>query len=91
MTFSRGHRYQIVAHSFKPNIGWLQKHTTALYTGSIDLEETRPDGTVVVHHPALTCSFGGSLCRTTADCVPHPDIVCQPEPGYPYGRCGFKP
>jgi hypothetical protein len=89
--FLAGHRYQIVAHSFKPNIAWLQKHTTTLYTGSIDLEETRADGSVVVHRPALICSFGGSLCRTTADCVPHPDIICQPQPGYPYGRCGFKP
>jgi len=89
--FLAGHRYQIFAHSLKPNIRWLQKHAATLYSGSIELEETRPDGTVIVHRPALACNFGGSLCRTTADCVPHPDIVCQPQPGYPNGRCGFKP
>lgn len=89
--FLAGHRYRILAHSFKTRTGSLQKRSTTLYGGSIDLEETGPDGEEVVHRPALTCSSGGSLCRTAADCVPHPDIVCQTQPDHPYGRCGIRP
>lgn len=88
--FLAGHRYRIVAHTIKRDVGWLQRFEMALYTASIELEATPPDGAVVIHRPALTCAMGGSLCRTTADCVPHPDIVCTPAPGHAYGICGSR-
>jgi len=88
--FLAGHRYRIVAHTIKRDVGWLRRFEIPLYTASIDLEATSPRGAIVIHRPALTCASSGSLCRTTADCEPHPNIVCTPVPGHAYGICGSR-
>lgn len=91
--FEAGHAYHLNAHSFEADISWMQKHGSDLYSGSIEIEETGPErGARKSYRLETTCSFGGgSLCRTTADCVQHPDIVCQLREGHPFGKCVFGP
>lgn len=84
--FLAGHRYRFLAHSFQADSKRLRKYAM-LYTGAIDLEQTRPDGTVNVLRPALTCSAAAPLCRTASDCTSDRDMVCQSQPGYAYGVC----
>lgn len=86
--FAAGHEYHLQAHSFEADVSWLQKHGNLLYSGSIAIEERGPGGETRTYRLPTSCSFGGgSLCRKTEDCNPHPDIVCQPQPGHPFGRC----
>ncbi|MDP2240978.1 MAG: hypothetical protein Q8K18_12560 [Burkholderiales bacterium] len=89
--FEADHQYQIKAHSLEFDVGWMQKHSPALYTGSFIIEITRSAGELQTQRVRTTCSFGGgSLCRKTSDCVPHPDIICLPQEGHAFGKCGFK-
>lgn len=88
--FLPGHRYRFLAHTFKRDAGWLQRLETRLYTASIHLEATSPSGAAMIQRPALTCVSGGSLCRTTADCVQHLNIECKPVSGHAYGVCGSR-
>lgn len=88
--FLAGHHYRILPRSFSVDGQRPWRFAKPLYTASVDLEETAPDAKATVHRPALTCSTGGSLCRTTSDCAHHPDAVCLPQPGHVYGKCGFK-
>lgn len=83
--FEAGHRYQIKAHSFKPDAPWMSGH---LYTGTVAVEAVSPAGQSQKYQINTTCSFGGgSLCRKTSDCVPHPDIRCIPQEGFSFGMC----
>lgn len=84
--FLAGHRYRFLAHSFRADGKRPRKYAT-LYTGSIDLEQTQPDGTIAVLRPALTCSVAVALCRTASDCATDRDMVCQSQPGQTYGVC----
>lgn len=89
-----GHAYRVKAHSLTTDIGHLAKHGhPGFYGGSIALEIETPEAPArapEVRQVAVTCSFaGGSLCRKDADCVPHPDIRCFPQEGFPFGACGF--
>jgi hypothetical protein len=89
--FEAGYQYQIKAHTLESDIGWMAKHSSDLFTGSISIEATSPTGQTQTHRVKTTCSFGGgSLCRKTSDCVPHPDISCFPQEGYLFGKCGFN-
>lgn len=86
--FAAGHEYHLQAHSFEAGVSWLQKRQQRFYTGSIAVEER---GAGIEPHtwrlPTICSGGGASLCRKTEDCVPHPDIVCQSQPGQAYGRC----
>jgi len=84
-----GYAYQIKAHSLATGIGHLAKHERrGFYSGSIDLEITSSSMEQELRHVGVTCSFaGGSMCRTNEDCVPHPDIGCRPQEGFPFGAC----
>lgn len=88
--FEAGYQYQIKAHSLESDIGWLAKHNSDLFTGSVSIEATSPTGQTRTHHVKTTCSPGGSLCRKTSDCVPHPDMNCFQQEGYLFGRCGLN-
>lgn len=91
ITLQPGHVYQVKAHSLATDIGHLAKHGhRAFYGGSIDLEVTSPAKETEIRKVAVTCSFaGGSMCRKDEDCVPHPDIRCFPQEGFPFGSCRF--
>lgn len=86
-----GYAYQIRAHSLTTDISHLAKHAhRGFYGGSIDVEITSPANEQELRNLALTCSFaGGSMCRKHEDCVPHPDIRCFPQEGFPFGACRF--
>jgi hypothetical protein len=89
--FEPNHEYQIQAHSLEFEVGWMAKRSLTLYKGSVILEVTSPAGKSQTQRVNTTCSFGGgSLCRQTSDCVPHPDIICVPQEGHVFGKCGFK-
>ena len=89
--FAAGHRYRLLAHSFEAGIGWGRKFGAAAYTGTMTMEQTGPAGERSTHELTLTCiADGGSLCRTSSDCAQHPDVVCRPLPGHPYGKCGIR-
>ncbi|HEX5804576.1 MAG TPA: hypothetical protein VFY24_16275, partial [Azospira sp.] len=95
-----GHVYRVKAHSLTTDIGHLAKHGhPGLYRGLLALEIEAPETPGIRDTPVqawevrqveATCSFaGGSLCRKDADCVPHPDIRCFPQAGFPFGACRF--
>jgi hypothetical protein len=89
--FEAGYQYQIKAHSLEFDVGWMAKHSPILYAGSVVVEATSPGGQSQAHKVNATCSFGGgSFCRETSDCVPHPDIRCFPQEGHSFGKCGFN-
>ena len=84
--FLAGHRYRLLAHRFSADSKGPRKYAR-LYTGSVDFEDTQPDGTVAVLRPALTCSVMVPLCRTDSDCPADREMACQHEPGQAYGVC----
>jgi hypothetical protein len=91
LDFTAGLRYDIEVASYRADIGWVEQHGGQLYGGSVNVRSTTSEGVSLAPRVALTCSFGGgSLCRASADCAPHPDIVCHPRPGYAFGQCGFR-
>ncbi len=90
--FEAGREYHVKAHSFESDMAWMQKHGGDLYTGSIEVEESGTAGETGTYRLETTCSFGGgSFCRRSEDCVPHPDIVCLPREGHSFGVCAFRP
>lgn len=87
-----GHAYRIKAHGLKTDIPHLAKHGQhGFYGATIDLEVTKPSGALEGLQARATCLFaGGSLCRNDKDCVPHPDIRCVTQEGFPFGACRFR-
>ena len=83
-----GYVYQIKAGSLHKNIKWYEK-PRGLFAGSVDVRAIPPSGTAEDRQIAVTCG-GGSMCRKDEDCVPHPDIRCVPQEGFPFGECRFK-
>lgn len=92
MNLLPGYGYQIKAHSLQTDLDHLDKHDRqSFYGGSIDVAAISPSGQEDLRHVSATCNFGGgSLCRQDRDCVPHPDIRCFPQAGFPFGLCKFK-
>jgi len=84
--------YQLKAHSLTTDIGQLAKHGhRGFYGGSIEIEITSNSIVPELNRVGVTCSFsGGSMCRKHADCVPHPDIRCFLQDGFPFGACRFN-
>ncbi len=89
--FDAGYQYQIKAHTLETDIGWMARRNVNLYTGTISIEAVDPAGQTQTYQTKTTCKFGGgSLCRKTSDCVPHPAISCFPQEGYSFGICSFN-
>jgi hypothetical protein len=61
------------------------------YAGSVVLApDSESDKSTALTVSTICHQGGGSLCRQTSDCVPHPSIVCMPQQGYALGLCELR-
>lgn len=88
--FNAGSSYRIVAHSLEPDVDAIRQPGGRLHGATIEMERAPAGGEVSTARLPTVCAPSGSLCRTLADCQPHPDMACRMEAGHPYGSCSLS-
>lgn len=86
--FLPGVHYKIRPGSEAFEISATQKHNPALapYHGSLVIESASTEQ--ASQRVDLSCTHGGgSLCRSTGDCVKHPNVRCERREGEAFGKC----
>ncbi|WP_374674158.1 hypothetical protein [Ideonella sp.] len=86
--FLPGVHYRIRPGSEAFEISATQKHNPALapYRGSLVIESASTEQ--ASQRVDLSCTHGGgSLCRSTGDCVKHPNVRCERREGEAFGKC----
>jgi hypothetical protein len=85
-----GHVYQIMSGSLHLETSWYRARK-GFDKGSIEVRVRSSSGMQEDRHVEVTCGVdGGAMCRKDEDCLPHSDMKCIPQEGFPFGQCRFK-